>query len=182
MKTDAEAFITHFEQICQTEPAFYPISEKGESPPLHVLWFDNLPDKGDSIGITYGLSLADHKKWVHGRPELIIAVHSNDPSWSLAAGEVAYRLRGNFPFCYGDTIGFRTRISDESEMSAFVVSTPSVLEEQDRIVWQEGWDIHIAQLYPIYESERVVIAEKGLKYFFRRSDLLFWDVNRAPIS
>jgi suppressor of fused protein SUFU len=182
MKSDIDAFITHFEQIGQTEPTFHCISAESEWPPLHVLRFENLPDEGDSVGVTFGLSLVDHKQWIHGRPELIIAVHSIDPAWSFAAGEVAYRLRGKFPFCYGDTIGFGTPISDESEMSAFVVFAPTVLDKQDRKIRQHGWDILIAQLYPLYESERVVIAEKGLEYFFRRPGRLFWDVNRAPIS
>lgn len=57
MKSDADAFITRFEQIGQTEPTFHAISAKSEWPPLQVLRFENLPDEGDSIGVPYGLSL-----------------------------------------------------------------------------------------------------------------------------
>lgn len=182
MKSDAETYISHFESFSEREPTFHCVSEPGEWPPLHVIRFSDEPAAGESIGITYGLSLVEHSQWKHRRAELIITVESIDIAWSLTVGEMAYRLRGKCPFCYGNTIRFGTQIADESEMSAFVVFAPTVIGKEYRTVSQTGYDIHIAQMYPIYESELAVIEEKGLEYFFSRPGSFFANVRRQPIQ
>jgi hypothetical protein len=80
--------------------------------------------------LTYGLSLEEHSEWRHGKAELCISVRSADPAWGYAIGFLAAQRRGTCPFCYGDTLDFQERMSDESAMTAFVVFAP----------WQLEWD------------------------------------------
>lgn len=95
-------------------------------------------------------------------------------------------LRGQCPFSYGDTIGFGEQITPKSRMTAFVVFAPAVLDAEAcridvSVPGHEGHDIvHLAGVYPIHDSERQFIGERGLKMFW---DLEWdpYDVTRRPV-
>ncbi|WP_046287400.1 MULTISPECIES: suppressor of fused domain protein [Zobellia] len=184
-KTPVEQYLAHLDRIFQTEPEFF----KGDAhtdgtPGVTNIVYRDVPEKGMITAITYGLSLGNHPDWKLGRPELIITVDSNDTSWTQVAGYVADTLRGNCPFFYGNTINFREKISDESEMDAFLVFAPSILERKDFANIEIGLDykINIAGLYPIYASEMDVIAKNGVQKFWKHPNFDLYNVNRKRIT
>lgn len=182
-KPDAEAFLDHFDALAvPIQSAFHKISEDGVQPPLHVFSYQDTPEPGSLTAFTYGLSLVPHSSWKFGRPELVISVSSQDLAWALAMGEIAYRLRGQCPFCYGNTIRFGTAVSDESEMSAFVVFAPTIMDRNEATVELTQWKIHVAQLYPIYEKEVSFIESDGLQAFFSHAGVDYTDVRRPLLT
>ena len=177
--------MSHLDRIFQTEPEYF--KEKSETDGIAgvtSIVYKDIPEKGMITGITYGLSLGNHPDWKFGRPELIITVDSKDASWAQVAGYLANSLRGNCPFSYSNTINFREKISDESEMDAFLVFAPSILDKKDFADIDIGLDykINIAGLYPIYASEMELIEKNGLEKFWKHPDFDMYNVNRKPIS
>ena len=179
--TDAETFLNHFEAMASAEAKFYRVSEPGVSPPLHTFAFNDIPEPKHITALTYGLSRTTHPDWKLGRPELVISVASTDISWALAMGEVALRLRGQCPFRYGNTIRFGTAISPESEMAAFAVFAPAVMDRAQATVTLAKYTVHVAQMYPIYEGEMGTIRAEGPQAFFRR-EIDFYDIHRPDTS
>ncbi|MFI0968118.1 suppressor of fused domain protein [Streptomyces sp. NPDC021080] len=183
-----EKYLAHLDRLSGgTEPLFFPVqSTKPGLRGVTEIVYENLPD-GLLTALTYGLSLAEHPDWQHGRsPELCLSVNSANVIWAHAAGYVAEQLRGSFPFRHGTTINFNERVVPESEMTAFFVSAPLVLDRDDcqgidvGIPGHEGHDvIDIQGLYPIHEVERQFIDEQGLEAF-RKSEWEPTDVLRRP--
>lgn len=81
--------------------------------------------------------------------------------------------RGDNPFHYGDTINFRERIAPGSDMTAFVVFAPAVLDHSGYagINIGETLPVNICGLYPIHDAERRYIHDHGLEAFWK----LNWD-------
>jgi Suppressor of fused protein (SUFU) len=131
---------------------------------------------------TYGLSLADHADWKLGAPELVICVQSEDPAWGWAVAEVASRLRGRCPFCIGNTINFQEQIAAESEMSAFFVFYPSVLDQESATVTLPERPVHIVGMYPIYEGEISIIQQIGPVAFWDLDGYDCYSVHRPDLS
>jgi Suppressor of fused protein (SUFU) len=97
-------------------------------------------------------------------------------------GELAERLRGECPFVFGSTIDIGGTITDETEMTAFVVCPPAVLDPDDyeHVEVGDGRGINIVGVYPIHPSERRFIDGHGVNEFSQ----LNWDpfdVTRASI-
>lgn len=180
-----ERYLAHLDSLSGgIEPEFHPIETT--KPPLKgvvAITYRSLPEPGLMTALTYGLSLAEHEEWRLGKPELCICVRSSDISWALAAAFLAEQLRGECPFRYGDTLGFGDRMSAESEMTAFVVFAPAVLDRESFLNIEVGdaLPINIAGLYPIYESERAFIRDQGLEAFWQL-DWDPYDVTRRPVA
>ncbi|QFZ56057.1 suppressor of fused domain protein [Oceanihabitans sp. IOP_32] len=177
--------MTHLDRIFQTEPEYYKEeSETNGIAGVTSIVYKDIPEKGMITGITYGLSLGNHPDWKLGRPELIITVDSKDASWAQVAGYLANSLRGNCPFSYSNTINFREKISDESEMDAFLVFAPSILDKKDFANIDIGlnYKINIAGLYPIYASEMEYIDKNGLEKFWKHPNFDMYNVNRKRIK
>lgn len=182
MTSRVERYLAHLDQLTAgAEPRFQPIeSTKPGLKGVTTLVYEDTPP-GLLAGVTYGLSLADHADWQLGKPELCISVRSTDISWALAVGFLAEQLRGSCPFCYGDTINFGERVSPESEMTAFAVFAPAVLDREDYTGINVGdtKPINIAGCYPIHDAEKQYIQDNGLEAFW---DLDWdpYDVTRPP--
>ena len=184
-KSPAERYLEHLEGVFGKEPEFF----KGDSltkglPGVSTLIYRDIPEKGMVTGVTYGLSLGNHPNWKLGRPELIITVDAADTSWAHAAGYLANKLRGDCPFSYGNTINLGEKISDGSDMDAFFIFAPSALRNKpDYLDIDIGTDykIHIAGLYPIYESETKFIEKFGLEKFWKHPAYDMFDVKRRPL-
>jgi hypothetical protein len=177
-------FLEHLDAIFQTEPEFFPIeSQLTGVPKLACMVYRDIPEAEHITGVTYGLSEVAHPAWRAGRPELIISLHSKDLAWPLAVAEMANQLRGQCPFGYGDVIDFGSRICEESEMSAFLVFTPSILAPHAALGIDVGAEqpINLAGMYPIYESERAALAEIGLQKFWTHTNFDRYDVHRAAV-
>jgi hypothetical protein len=126
--TPIEKYMEYLDEIFQVEPQFFMNeSEIDGLQGVTSIVYENIPEKGMVTGVTYGLSLVEHEDWKFGRPELMITVDSKDIAWGQVIGFLANRLRGDCPFSYSNTINFRERISDESEMDAFLIFAPLYL-------------------------------------------------------
>jgi len=178
-------YLEHLDGIFQTEPEFYPFPSKSPGvPDVVCMVYRGIPEKGHITGVTYGLSEVPHPEWRLGRAELTISVKSIDLAWPLAVAEMANQLRGRCPFCYGDQINFGERISAESEMSAFFVFVPSILERESFLKIEVGGPqtVNIAGMYPLYDSERAVFSEMGLEKFWHHPNFNLYDVHRSPVG
>lgn len=152
-KTPVENALSYLYKIFKTESEFFKNESKIDGiPGVASIVYRDIPEKGMITGITYGMSLEKHPNWKIGRPELIITVDSKDISWAQVAGYIANSLRGNCPFSYSKTINFREKIADDSEMDAFLIFAPFILDKKDSSDIEIGLDykINIVGLYPIY--------------------------------
>src|SRR5258706_3815504 len=169
-KDRIDRFVAHLDEIFCVEPTFFPLdSSHPNVPGVVCLVYRDIPEAGSMTGVTFGLSEVTHPTWKLGRPELTITVDSEDLAWPLAMAHMANNLRGNCPFCYGDVVNFGAQISDESEMSAFLIFAPSIFEEkQSYLDIDVGGEqlLNISGVYPLYDSEREVIPKIGLKAFW----------------
>lgn len=181
--TPGERYKAHLDQLTAgLEPNVHPMEpSRPDLPPVSVLTYVDLLGPGDLTAFTYGLSLADHPDWRYGKGELCISLRSTDVSWALAMGYLAESLRGTCPFTYGNVIPLG-KISAESAMTDFLVMAPGFLDEEASRV-DVGGDrpIHIAGLYPIYESERRYLEAHGLEAFWDL-DWDAYDPRRAPAA
>jgi len=178
-------FLAHLDSIFQIEPSFHPFeSTVPGAPKLLALVYRDVPEPAHVTGVTFGLSEVPHADWEFGRPELIISLQSTDIAWPLAVGELANQLRGHCPFCYGNVINFGEKISDESDMSAFFIFAPSILERADFLNIDVGGPqpVNIAGMYPIYDSERAMFASLGLESFWHHPNFDLYDVKRPKVN
>ena len=178
-------FLDHLDAIFQTEPEFFPFESKIEAAPnLACMVYRDIPEADHVTGVTYGLSEVAHPRWQSGRPELILSVQSKDIAWPLAVAELANQLRGRCPFGYGDVIDFGKNICAESQMSAFLVFTPAILAPDAALGIEVGAEqpVNLAGMYPIYDSERAVLAELGLERFWKHPKLDRYDVRRSAVG
>ena len=125
--TPIEKYLEHLDRIFQVEPKFFrEKSLDGRLPGVVNIVYTDIPEKGMTTVITYGLSMVTHEDWKLGRPELCISVDSKDSAWEAVAGYVANRLRGKCAFQYGEQIDFKEKIADDSDMDSFLVFAPSL--------------------------------------------------------
>lgn len=184
-KSPIEKYLDHLDRIFQVEPKFFPNDSLNPSlKGVTSIVYQDIPESGMITGVTYGLSLDKHPDWKFGRPELLISVKSEDIAWGQVAGFLANKFRGDCPFCYGNKINFREKISDYSEMDAFFVFVPPILEKPDFLNIDIGleYKINIAGLYPIYASEMEIINKLGLEKFWHHPNFDLYNVNRMRIK
>ncbi len=182
MQSWAEQYLNHLDKNAGVEAEFSRISEPGDFPPVTVVTYRDVPENGFITSFTTGLSAVSHPSWKFGRPELCISVESRDLAWGWAIGDVANKLRGQCPFCYGEIINFGTQVSDESEISAFVVFAPSFMDKEQSEIELPEWKVNIAQMYPIYEGEVGLIEDIGLQAFFQNKEIDFYNIKREDFS
>lgn len=183
--TPIEKYLEHLDKIFQVEPVFYrEESLDPDYPGVVNIVYKDIPEKGMTTAFTYGLSLIKHEDWKFGRPELCISVESTNDSWSSVAGYLANHLRGKFAFTYGQILNFREKISDDSEMDAFLIFSPSILDKEVFLGIDIGLDykININGLYPIYSSEFDAYDRIGLKEFWHHPNFDLYDVKRRRIE
>jgi hypothetical protein len=179
-------YLAYLDSIFAMEPEFHHPLEStiAGAPKVACMAYKNVPEPGHITGVTYGLSKVEHPKWRLRRPELIISVRSTDVHWPLAVAEVANQLRGRCPFTYGEVIDFEDRIAQDSEMSAFFVFAPSILERDAYLDIDVGGPqkLALAGMYPIYDSERKALSELGLDRFWHHPNFDLYDVRRPRIE
>ena len=178
-------FLEHLDAIFQTEPEFFPIESLNPGlPKLACMVYRDIPEANHVTGVTYGLSEADHPSWHTGKPELIVSVESTDVAWPLSVAEMANQLRGECPFGYGNVVDYGGKICEESDMSAFFVFAPAILQPSAFLGIDVGAEraLNLAGMYPFYDSERALLAEVGLERFLRSPNLDLYDVRRAALT
>lgn len=178
-------YMQHLDNIFQQEPSFF----RNDStipgiPGVSAIVYQDVPEPGYITAFTYGLSLVDHPNWKHGRPELTLTVRSDQREWGTALAYIANELRGQCAFSYGETIRFGGPIAADSQMDAFLVFAPSILEREDYIAINTGESLPltIAALYPIYSQEIPVYQAMGLQAFWHHPGFDLYDVQRPLIE
>lgn len=182
MMSWAESYLDRLDEMSQLEARHFRVSPPDVRPPISsVMYVDDI-EPYPQYGFTIGLSSYEHCDWKIAKPELCISINSIDPKWTLAVGELAYRLKGDCPFCYGDLIRFGCPISSESELSAFVAFAPSFMPREDTSIELFDRTISLIQMYPIYEDEIAWIDKFGMEEFFTRPGSFFEDPKRKSLS
>ena len=180
----AELFIRHLDQITERkEDRIQKIESSAPAlPNVFVFVYKNWPEVGFITGFTFGLSAASHPDWKFGKPELMISVESDDEAWPFAIGHLAEQLRGKCPFCYGNTINFHAKVSEASDLDAFLIFAPAFLKKEQWKVQLDGFTCNIAGIHPMYSSELSLYNEIGLEQFWKHPDWDPFDVHRPPMK
>lgn len=183
--TPPEKYLEHLDNIFMKEPEFYENESliDGVKKVVSIVYRD-IPEAGYITAVTYGLSHVDFPEWKFGRPELCISVQSEHLDWGIISGFLANRFRGKIPFCYGEVINFGERISPDSDMDAFLIFAPSILQKEDysNIETGTGYKINIAGLIPIYSDEIEIYNKIGLKELLFHPDFDLYNVKRKKIT
>ena len=188
MSSDVETFLNHIERVFgRPASRFRPLpATKPGVQPITVVFFEDIPRKGNLSAVTYGLSLSTHANWKNGRPELMISVEDDDPAWGMAIGDIAEQHRGEWPFRYGQTINFGSRISNESEMSGFFLFAPTLvdraLDKQESAIPLSGYTVFLTGVYPMYAEELPTYHQIGLERFWKHPDFDPWNIRRPRFS
>jgi hypothetical protein len=177
MKSTIEFYLQRLDELAGTEGQSFLVTDKLEKPPVWVIIYHDSPERGSLTAFTYGLSSSEHPDWKLGYPELMICVDSRDLNWGLAIGHLAKTFRGQSPFTYESIYRFGEKIAKESEMSAFVVFAPSIVEQEDARIELPDRTINLVQMYPIYEEEIDDIKFEGFPKFLNRIEDVY-DVKR----
>ncbi len=181
-----ERYLKHLDDIFIVEPKFQMFDSKNpELNGVTSIIYQDIPEKGMTTGITYGLSLFKHPDWLDNvRGEIMITVDSPSIDWGMVAGFLANQFREKCPFCYGDTLRFGEQISNNSEMDAFFVFSPSILDNDDSLNIDIGleYKINISGIYPMYSSEIDTFHKIGLKEFIHHKDFDLYSINRNRIE
>lgn len=189
MATRAGRFAAHLQYVTgeATPEVYVAESTKPGLPQVTALCYRDLPEDGMVTAVTYGVSLATHPDWRNGGAELCLCVRSTDAGWPRALGAIGEQLRGVCPFAYGNTIDFGEPIAADTAMTAFFVFASSVVDREDAIGIDVGEPdggppgdlITIQGVYPIHDSERRFIDERGLEAFWH-AEWDTYDVTRPP--
>ena len=166
MSQNASKFLEHLDKIFDVEPSYFRHSKEGESPPFHSLTYKGIPQKGMVTGFTLGMSFVAKSKESNSRTELMISIDTTDDVWVLALADIGYRNRGNTSYEAGDTINFNCKISEESEMTSFLVWHQGVIHEDHETICLPDWHIRLLQLFPIHDDERILVHEHGPEWLF----------------
>ena len=184
-KTPVDRYFEYLDGLFRKEPEFYQNESlrSGLAGVTSIVYRD-VPEKGFTTALTYGLSLVDHPLWKFGRPELCISVKSSNIEWGYVLGFLANKLRGDCPFSYGQAINFGEQISEDSKMDAFLVFAPSILEKEDYSNIEIGTDyqVNLVGVYPMYSDEIEVYNELGLEAFWHHPNFDLYDVGRKKIT
>ena len=184
--TTAEDFANHVDALAGKPPANVYYQNLPDGTPISALVYNDVPQAGMLIGVTYGLSLLDNPAWTRGRPELLIGVRSTDHRWARAVGLLAVNLT-DCPFSYGNVLNFGQPITEESAMDHFVIFAPTLLDQQDFLNVLDAPEgapaqdvVNIAGIYPIHASEAAAINDGGMEAFWKSGADLY-DVTRPPV-
>lgn len=181
MKEVVDKYFDHLYKIFKVEPKYFKYSDDDDFPPLHLLTYEDLPESGMMTGFTSGVSLVPPADNGKVRKELMISVFSSDPSWALAVADIGYQHRGMWRFEVGDVVNHHGKISDESDMSSFLVWHQGVIREDHEIICMPGWHTKIMGLFPIHDEERELIAKHGPDWIFELVDDPC-DVTRSSVA
>jgi len=154
-----DRLLSHFDRIVGKPPLFREVSDRDVSPVMNVAVYSGFPERETLTAFTVGLSLFHPPGGAH--KELMISMRDSDDVWALACGYTAYQLRERCAFAYGDTIDFGDRISPQSQMTSFITLHPIYISPSDSVLDIGVRQVEIVQLVPIYDSERILLADGG---------------------
>lgn len=178
MKSQFEQYIEHLDNMVGQSARYYRVTDDEESHPIWVVIYADTPQQESLTAFTFGLSSSNFAEWVKGRPELVISVETNSIDWGLSIGYLVKQFRNSCPFSLGNVIRFGDKISKESEMSAFLIFFPTILEREQSRVHLSDRTINIVQAYPIHEGEIAIVEKLGAEQFFMQESIDFENIGR----
>src|SRR5688572_17885394 len=153
---EAENYLERLDALTRgREPEYRALPSTSALPPLAVTIYRDFPERGLLAAFTWGVSEADYPDWQRAKPELVLCVRSphGDEAWAMELGALAERYRGIRSFHYGATFESRKPISNESEMSAFLIYSPAIVDPQNAHFTVGERAINLIGAYPIHKSE-----------------------------
>ncbi|HYF34680.1 MAG TPA: suppressor of fused domain protein [Prosthecobacter sp.] len=181
-KSNAELFIDFLtvtfgeEDKILTEPA----ADGG--PPISVFIYDNCPEAGMITGITYGLSVRANPAWTHSRPEMIISMESSSHTWPFAALSLTAHFASKKRFRYGDVFTVDGSLTEDTDMDAMLIFSPSILDPASASIQLSGYRVHLSQYYPFYRSEFDLYERIGLEAFWKHPQFAIYHPKRPRIE
>ncbi|MGO4179853.1 suppressor of fused domain protein [Paenibacillus sp. TAF43_2] len=182
MKKNVEIFLEHIEATFGDEYQIKRINSIDDGSPINLFIYNDLPEKGMMTFITYGLSEADHSEWVGGKPELILSLETNDPSWGFAIAHLVAERRGIKRFSFGDLFIFDEPVSEESDMVGFFAFAPSIIDNVTSRIETTDKPIFLTGMYPIYREEIELYNEVGLQEFWFTEGFDLYNVKRKNLA
>src|SRR5687768_5086824 len=102
-KGDVDRFVEHQERLAgrQADEFLSIDATRPGLPPVSVMVWHDLPEDGQLLAVTYGLSAVAHEDSPLGRTELVLVVDSDDSEWAGCLAWIAESERGRLPFVLG---------------------------------------------------------------------------------
>lgn len=151
-------------------------------PPVSVFVYRDTPEPGMMTGITFGISLYDHEKWVHSRPEMMVSLETQDIDWLNYLGYFGISFRGEKTFSYGDVFTTDEPLASDTKMDGFFIFAQSLLEPDGAVIQLKDYKVILGQMYPIYQAELSLYQKLGVQGFIQQEGLDVYDPGRAPLG
>jgi hypothetical protein len=153
-----------------------------QDPRMLIYYFNDFPAQGMLTAVTCGLSNAPRADWVHGKPELMFSLRTQDPSWGDAAALLAQTFYTSGSFAYQALFKLDTVMSADSNMtSCFVYKPPFLDGDQLKFVLPDR-TIFLAGLYPLYEEEVALYESIGMQAFWNTPGYDYLNPRRASLA
>lgn len=179
LKSPLEHFRSQLEDTFQAKAAvFREKSVKKKLPFVYTLVFHRNEDS-PMITFSYGLSFASHPDQ-HNKVELCLQMDSEDMTWAHVVGYLTNQLRGDCPFNSGEIIRLGQKVSQESDLNAFVV-IPVQHGIPQKVKDGRKSTVQLLELIPIYEQEVYNIQKLGLDNFIKQLGKYKTDPKRKPL-
>jgi hypothetical protein len=151
-------------------------------PKVLVFYFQDFPAKGMLTAVTGGLSNANHPSWVHGKPELMFALQTEDHGWGAAAAYFAQSFFNDDAFSYGSSYKLDKPASGDSAMNAAFVYKPAFLTQEQCKFELPDRTIHVAGLFPMYDDEVPLYEKMGVQAFWNAPNFDAYNPRRPRIA
>lgn len=153
-----------------------------DRPRMLIYYFKDFPSKGMLTAVTAGLSNASHPDWIHGKPELSIALRTDDVKWGKSAAYLAQAFFNQKPFRYESSFALDQPMSGDSAMNACFVYSPPFLDQEQIKFELADRTIYLAGLFPMYEQEIALYESKGFQNFCRLPGFDPYNPRRANLA
>jgi hypothetical protein len=147
---------------------------------VRVYTYDDLPGAGLYVSFTYGLSLGRQATWKDDKPELVLCLNSDDPSWAESVAALTLALRQECPFDVGVLISMDSPVVEDSPMTGWAVTAASTVPETHEYVAIPDGRIVLRQLIPVFATEIAQLRIAGLDWIVAAAGWDPYDVQRAP--
>jgi hypothetical protein len=152
-RASLESYLRWLDQQAGTGGTYEYVTEpSGDLQPVLSIRYMDCPQEGTLLGFTFGISAVANQLWGGLRPELAICVDSTDARWAWALADIGDRVRTTSVFLPGDTIEVGETISDESEMTSFVL-WHQLLTEEEAIIQIDDHEVVLVQAIPLHQGE-----------------------------
>ena len=147
-----------------------------------VYYFADFPTKGMLTAVTGGLSNASHPSWVHGKPELMISLQTEDHGWGSGIAYFAQSFYNDAAFQYGSSYKLDQPMSGDSAMNACFIYAPAFMNAEQIKFELPDRTIFIASCYPMYDDEVPLYEKMGTQEFWNSPGFDAYNPRRGRIA